>query len=879
MKPEFCHLHVHTEHSLLDSLCPMNDLFAEAGKSGVEVLAITDHHSLSGAISFYQKAKEFGIKPVIGVELNVGTIMSDDMTQVYHIIALAKNNLGYTNLLKLLTRSNLTNDNLVTRSMLEEHKQGLIILSGCRESELNQRIVADYAGAKEVALEYRNIFGQNNYYLELQRAGLPGEEEEIRLKVQLARELNLPLVATNNVHYVKREDTELYQILSSVQRLSFEEIYPKKLREEYYFKHAVEMQVLFQDLPEAIENTVHIAERCNIFLDFEQMNFPHFPVPGTMTAESYLLKNCQEALLSYDGPVSLELVQKRLAHELALINQSGYAGYFLIIWDLVHYARSQGIVVTGRGSAAGSLVCYLLGITPVDPMQYGLSFERFLIPERTMLPDIDLDLDHQGRNKVIQYIMARYGEDNVAHISMFSPLTSFALIRDVALAQGWPGEQSGLLGRMISRENIRKVDTLTNSPAFKEAYAENLAFQKLIKTVQRLDGLPRHLTQHPTGLVITRDSLTNYTPLQYARDGEVITQYDLHTIQTLGLFKLDLLGVRFLTVLGSTVESLRKRRGLQLDLRQIPVNDHKVYRLLQRGDTLGCFELEADSTRKMLQKLKPVCLQEIAFALVLSHLEESDPGGVQDFLARLHEVEEVEYFHPALSSILEETYGIILFQEQVMNILKTIADFTPGETEDLRRAMVRKDRVKIAEHKCKFVRNATAHALTAAEANYVYDKLYRNARFTFCKAHVITCAWLAYLSAYLKAHYPLEYITALINTYSDVDYRFRRYLHQARYQQMTILPVDINQSEMLATIINEKIRLGFLGVKGVGEKGAAEIIEKRQCRDFDSLEDFCQRIDVRLLPYTAVEYLVKAGAFDAFGLRKDLLREVRRFFV
>lgn len=871
MKTEFCHLHVHSSYSMLDGLCSMQDLLAQTDHLGMRTLAITDHHSVSGLIGFYLTAREWGVKPILGAELKVGSVLGDGRPGHFHLLMLSKNNQGYANLLQLITLANLTNDGLVTRSMLENHKQGLIILSGCRRSELDEWILQDYSLARSVALEYRNLYGQNNYYLELQRVGDPGEEELIREKVRLARDLNIPIVATNNVHYVHREDADVHQVLHAIPRLSFEENDPGKTREEYYLKSPEEMAILFNDLPEALENTVHIAERCNLFLDFEQRNVPRFPVPLEWTAEGYLEYLCQRELMKRYGDSPTPKAKERLDSELKVISRMGYAGYFLVSWDLVSYAKAQGILTSGRGSAAGSMVAYLLGITGLDPLEYGLRFERFLHEGRTSLPDLDLDLDYLGRKKVLQYLADQYGVENVAQVALVNPLAALSVVRDVARVQGWAEEKRSLLLRFITRENIHEIDAFSNSAEFKEFYRQNQAFQKLINTVRKLDGLPRHLTEHSTAVVVAQEPLTHYTALQYAPDGEVITQLDLASLQALGLVKLNMLGVRFLSAMRVTLELLRATQGVDLILDAIPFDDQRTFYLLQRGDTGGCFELESDGARNMVRQVKPGSIKEIMFVLVLSRLDDMDHRLVENFLTRIHEVGRVEYVHPILAHALGETYGHIFYQEQIMQIAEEVAGLSPAESDRLRQSMGRKDRLAVAEQKSTFIQQATVRGFTMAEANYIFDQLHRHAKQSFCKAHIATYARLAYLSAYLKAHYPVEYYTALLRVHLDMDHRFWKYLHQARYHNMGILSSDINKSELLPIVKDGNIQLGLLHIKGLGRRAAEEIVHVREKESFRSLADFIQRVDHRFVPRGMVEQLIKVGAFDAFGRRKELL--------
>lgn len=864
---EFCHLHLHSEYSMLDGLCRLDELLTEAERKGMKALAITDHHNVSGVVEFYQKAVEYGIKPIIGAELNVSSIRSADGKGQYHLTLLVKNHQGYTNLMTMLTRSNLKNQGIVSPSLLESCKQGVIILSGCRECELDYWIRTDYEKAKEVALAYRNLFGQNNYYIELQRLGVQSEEKMIQSKVRLARELNIPLIATNNVHYLKRGDQPFHLALNGIQQLSGSESYHRKESDQYYLKSAEEMEQLFQDLPEALENTTLVAARCNLYLDLDQLHFPRFPVPDGYTRESYLKYLCEKGLQVRYGNHPRAEILERLEYELGVINRMGYAGYFLIIWDIVQYGRQQDILTAGRGSAVSSLVCYLLRITTVDPLEYELYFERFLNPERTSMPDIDLDIDHVGRKQILHYIAEKYGEENMAHLSAFSTMAARAVVRDVARVQGWPEEKLTPLTRFISHQNIQEVDSSINSDEFKETYYRNAAFRKLIKTAQMLEGLPRHFTQHSAGVVISPDSLTNYTALQYARDGEVITQFDMRTIEKLGLLKIDLLGIRFLSAIRFALKLLKQTKGINLSVEQIPLDDHQTFQLIQKGDTIGCFQLESGGCRKLLQQLQPASLKEIMFATSLYRPGPIEGGMVQSFVARLHREEEVEYLHPFLEELLRDTYGVILFQEQVMLTARELAGFSLGEADVLRKAIGKKDPLLLAQQESKFIQGAKERGLTTTEANYIFDKLHKFAGYGFCKAHAAAYAHIAYLTAYLKTHYPVEYLTALFNVNMGFDCRIRQYLNQARFCKIKILPPDVNFSQLLATTDGEMIQMGFLMIKGLGRKVAEEVIQKRQSGSYHSLSDFCHRVDLGLVNCSVLENMIKAGTFDGLGPR------------
>ena len=876
MSSDFCHLHLHTEYSMLDSLCRLDKLFEKAEEKGISTLAMTDHHNLSGAIKFYQLAQQSNIKPIIGVELNIESILDIESKSQYHLTALAKNNLGYTNLLKLITRSNLDNDGLVTREIFREYRQGLIVLSGCSNSEVDRLIEENPSKAREVVLQYRNILGQNNYYLELQRFGLPGEDERIDRKVELADKLNIPVVATGNTHYLDRDEGKSHLALTGIHQLSGKSSWAEKTTDEYYLKSPREMEVLFSDIPKAVENTVRIGERCNVYFDLEELHFPHFPLPDDYTAESYLRSLCQVGLKELYGESPGEEVLKRLEYELTTISQMGYAGYFLIMWDIVNYAREEGILTFGRGSAVSSLVCYLLKITSVDPLEYGLYFERFLNPERVSMPDIDLDIDHIGRKEILKYISDKYGHENMAHISAFSTLSSAAVVRDVARVQGWPEEKLTRLTRFIAHQNILNVDSPINNRDFKKAYYQHSAFAHLIDTAQELEGLPRHYTQHSAGVVISPDSLTNYTPLQYSSDGEVITQFDMRTIEDLGLLKIDLLGVRFLSAIRFTLQLLKKTKGIDYRVDEISLDDDSTYEMIRQGDTIGCFQLESGGCRKLLQQLKPQSLRDIMFATSLYRPGPIEGGMVQKFVARLNKEEEIEYPHPLLEDLLKDTYGVVIFQEQVMMIARKMGGFSLGEADILRKAIAKKDRILLAKQKIKFIEGAKERGVSAPDANYIFDKLHKFAGYGFCKAHAAAYAYIAYITAYLKRHYPVEYLTSLFNVNLHFDCRIRQYLNQARFRDINVLPPDINESQLLATTDGNQIRMGLLMVKGVGKRGGQEIVEKRKGNAYLSITDLCRRVNLSIVSSSMLEKLAKAGAFDSFGDRREQLWSIKK---
>lgn len=854
---------------MLDGLCRLEDLFVYADKLDIDTLAITDHHNISGVVKFFQLARKHNIKPIIGVELDVNSIIDSD-AEKYHLTLLAKNNQGYVNILKLITHSNLHSKGIVSKDLLSANSIDLIVLSGCAKSELDYWLDKDFGRAKEVALVYRNMFGRNNYYIELNRFGLPGEEDIIKNKIRLSKELIIPVVATNNVHYLSRDDSPAHIALSAIKNIPEDVPFAPKKRNEYYLKADQEMKQLFKDIPKAIANTRRIAERCNVYFDLEQLHYPYFPLPVGYTTEFYLRHLCYQGLNEIFASPSEEETQ-RLEFELDIINQMGYAGYFLIMWDIVKYAREHDILTVGRGSSVSSFICYLLKITHVNPIEYELYFERFLNPERSTMPDIDLDIDHIGRKDVLHYIAKKYGQENMSHISAFSTFAARAVTRDVAKIQGWPEEKLTPLTRFIRRQNIHEIESPTNSEEFKKVYYGNTVFRRLINVARKLEGLPRHYTQHSAGVVISKDSLTNYTALQYSRDGEVITQFDMRSIEDLGLLKIDLLGIRFLSAIRFTLDILKRTKGIDLKYDQIPLDDQKTYELIQSGGTIGCFQLESGGCRRLLQQLCPASLKEVMFATSLYRPGPIEGGMIHNFVSRLHKEEEIEYIHPLLEGILKDTFGVVLFQEQVMLIARDIAGFSLGEADILRKAISKKDHRLLSGQKSKFVKGALVRGLSLHEANYIFDKLNKFAGYGFCKAHAAAYAHIAYITAYLKTHYPVEYLTTLFNVNMGFDCRIRQYLNQARFRGIEILPPDINKSEMLATTDGYSIRMGFLMVNGLGHRVAEEIIQQRESGLYYSLCDFCHKVDLGVVNNTVLENLIKVGAFDSLGDRFELL--------
>lgn len=882
----FVHLHVHTEYSLLDGASRIENLVKRTKELGMTALAITDHGSMYGAVDFYKQAKKHGIKPIIGCEVYVSPRSRREKGAVegeayYHLVLLAENAEGYRNLLELVSRGyseGFYYKPRIDRELLREYSKGIIGLSACIAGELPALLLkGNITRAEELALEYRSIFGKDSFFIELQDHGIPEQKTVNPLLFDLARKLDIGLVATNDLHYINKEDSECHDVLMCIQmgktvddtsRLKF-------ASSEFYLKSPQEMAELFSDYPEAIRNSCTIAERCNVTFDFDKLYLPDFPVPEGFTADQYLEKICRDNIVTRYPELTNE-VNERLVFELAVIQKMGYASYFLIVWDFINYARQQAIPVgPGRGSAAGSIVSYLLAITNIDPLKYGLLFERFLNPERVTMPDIDIDFCYVKRGKIIEYVAERYGSDRVAQIITFGTMAAKAAIRDVGRALNMSYGEVDRIAKMIPNElGITLKKAISSNVELKRAYDSELGVKKLIDLAMAVEGLPRHASTHAAGLVIANEPLTHYVPLQNSTDGFLTTQYDKDRIEELGLLKMDLLGLRTLTVIGDTIEMIKTSRGMILDIEKIPLKDEKTCNILAAGETAGVFQMESGGMTNLVKDLKPESFDDLIPLVALYRPGPLGSGMVADFVNGRHGKRVTTYVHPLLENILKETFGVILYQEQVMQIASTMAGFSLGQADLLRRAMGKKKHDVLAAQRDAFLKGALERGIEAKMANEIFDLMAHFADYGFNKSHSAAYALVAYQTAYLKAHYPEEFMAALLSSVMGTNEKVGWYIEKCRQMGLAILPPDINVSQANFSVDGGGIRFGLAAVKNVGDAAIANLVSARSSEKFISLVDFCTRVDMRVVNKRVIESLIKCGAFDSLGAKRSQLLAV-----
>jgi DNA polymerase-3 subunit alpha len=880
----FVHLHNHTCYSLLDGASKIPELVQQAKEQGMQALAITDHGVMYGVIEFYKEAKKAGIKPIIGCEVYVARRSRWDKVaglddSPYHLVLLAENQEGYQNLIKLVSAAWLEGfyyKPRVDKELLRKYHKGLIALSACLAGEVPALLLeGKEEEARAAALDYQDIFGMHNFYLELQDHGLAEQRKANSALLRIARETGIPLVATNDVHYTRRNDAAIQDVMLCIQtgktlqdqdRMRFE-------TEEFYLKSAEEMRLLFGDYPEALANTVRIAERCQVDFKFGENHLPFYEVPQGYNADTYLEHLCQQGLRER-YPQIASMHQERLAYELAIIKKMGYSSYFLIVWDFIHYAKKQGIFVgPGRGSAAGSLVSYCLGITDIDPLKYDLLFERFLNPERVSMPDIDIDFCFERRGEIIEYVVEKYGADRVAQIITFGTMAARAAIRDAGRAMNVPLALVDKVAKLVPSELGITIDrALEVSPELVQMAEEDSVVKQLLLTARALEGMPRHAGTHAAGIVISQKPLDQHLPLQKTAEGLVSTQFDKDTVEEIGLLKMDLLGLRTLTVINNTVQLIAQSQKKQIDINRIPLDDHKTYELLSQGDTIGVFQLESSGLRAILRELKPQTFEDIVALVALYRPGPLGSGMVEDFIKRRHGEVEVKYLHPALEPILRTTYGVILYQEQVMRIASDLAGFTLGEADLLRRAMGKKKPEIIAGLRKQFVEGAVKNGVDGEVAGKIFDLMEYFAGYGFNKSHSAAYALLAYQTAYLKAHYPVEFMAALLTSVMESSDRIPFYIEECRQHKIAVLPPDVNESAESFLVSGNKIRFGLAAIKQVGHNAIQAILEERRNGRFLSLQDFCERVDLSQVNRRVLENLIKCGAFGSVpGTRVQLL--------
>lgn len=874
----FVHLHNHTQYSLLDGACRLDDIISLAREFKMPALAITDHGNMFGAIEFYDKAMKHGIKPIIGYEAYVAPgnrkerALHGIKEAAFHLTLLAANEDGYNNLMKLATIAYLEGfyyKPRIDKQVLSEHSKGIIGLSGCMKSEVSHLILSDQSEAAEKLIsEYQDIFGKGNFYLELHNHGIEGQSKINRELISFGKTLNIPVVATNDCHYMRKHDALSHEALLCIQTGTTMDD-PKRMRfsvEEFYFKSADEMKKLFNETPEAILNTIEIAEKCNLELDFSKKYLPHFKVPKESSSHSYLERLAKEGCKKRFQDVTKEITD-RLEYELSVISKMNYASYFLIVWDFIQYAKSKGIAVgPGRGSSAGSLVAYCLDITNIDPLKYGLVFERFLNPDRINLPDIDIDFCYERRGEVIEYVVEKYGRENVAQIATFGTMAARAVIRDVGRVLNIPYAEVDKIAKMIpSGPNISLKSAIETQKEFSELIEKNEQVKTLIEIAKSLEGLARHVSTHAAGVVISEGSLTNFTPLFKSNKGDISTQYGMNSLEKIGLLKMDFLGLKTLTVIQDTVALIEQYYDKKIETDKLPLDDKNTFSLLiSKGKTIGVFQLESPGMRDLSRKLRPKSFEDLIPLVSLFRPGPMQGGALDTFVKGRHSKSPIKYEHPILEPILKETYGVILYQEQVIKIANELAGFSMSEADTLRRIMGKKG-VMDDKQRNAFISGAIKKGVKEEIASKIFDLIAYFAGYGFNKSHSAAYAMIAFQTAYFKANYPVAFMTALLNSELQNTDKIVLYISECKDMGIDVLQPDINKSYAKFTIDGKNIRFGLAAIKNVGEAALDSIIKIRQDRgDFKSLYDFCERVDLRTANKRVIESLIKAGTFN-FG--------------
>lgn len=914
---KFCHLHLHTEYSLLDGSGKIKKLVKKAKELGMESMAITDHGVMYGCVDFYKAAKEEGIKPILGCEVYVASksmhiknVDKDNTTN--HLVLLVKNEVGYENLMKIVSEASIEGfyyKPRVDHDYLRKHSEGIIALSACLGGEVQRALLnEDYEKAKEVALAYKDIF-KEGFYLELQNHGMDEQRRVNELNIKLSKETGIPLVATNDVHYIEQKDSKSHDILMCIQTGKTVEDTDRRRypSDQFYLKSAEEMYDMFAYVKEALENTVNIADECNFDYEFHVSKLPKFPLPEGAEPFTYLRDTCFMGLIErydvfkefldkpydYEAVVALgeeneeakELID-RLQYELGVINQMGYVDYFLIVWDFIKYSIDNGIPTgPGRGSAAGSIVAYTLGITKIDPIKYSLLFERFLNPERVSMPDIDSDFCYERRQEVIDYVVEKYGEDNVSQIITFGTMAARACIRDVGRAMNYSYAEVDRIAKMIpTMLGITIEKALDLNPELKAAYDSEERVKNLIDVSRDLEGLPRHSSTHAAGVVIASKPLVEYVPLQ-KNEEMIVTQFGMTTLEELGLLKMDFLGLRTLTVMNDAIKMIKYNRGVDIDLDKIDFNDKEVYKMIGEGKTAGVFQLESAGMVSFMKELKPDSLEDIIAGISLYR-----PGPMAEiprYIERKRNPDKVEYLTPELEDILNVTYGVMVYQEQVMEIVRKLAGYSMGRSDLVRRAMSKKKHKVMEEERKNFiygiedengnieVPGCLRNGISEEVANKIYDMMMDFASYAFNKSHAAAYAVVGYQTAYLMRYYPVEMIAAMLNSVMGVNEKVAGYIKFAESQGIQVIPPDINKSYSKFTVEGDKIIFGLAAIRNVGVNVVEAIVKAREDKgEFTSIMDFINKLDLGAINKRAVESLIKAGALDSFDVFRSKLLAV-----
>lgn len=890
----FTHLHVHTEFSLLDGSSKIKELPARAKELGMDSLAITDHGVMYGVIDFYRACRDVGIKPIIGCEVYVAPGSRFDKEQVhgedryYHLVLLAENNQGYNNLMKIVSKGFIDGFYYKPRvdyEVLKEYSEGIIALSACLAGEVSRYLARGlYEEGKAAALRYEEIFGKGNFFLELQDHGIAEQRTVNAALLRMHKETGIDLVATNDIHYTFASDWEAHDILLCIQTAKKVSDQDRMRYEggQYYCKSPEEMASLFSYAPEAIENTGKIAQRCNVEIEFGVTKLPRFDVPDGYTSWEYLNHLCSEGL-SQRYPNDDGTLRKRLDYELDTIHTMGYVDYFLIVWDFIHFARENGIMVgPGRGSAAGSIVSYCLGITSIDPIKYSLLFERFLNPERVSMPDIDIDFCYERRQEVIDYVVRKYGKEEVVQIVTFGTLAARGVVRDVGRVLDIPYAVCDTVSKSIPMELGITIDkALDKNPELREMYNSDVQIHKLIDMSKRLEGLPRHTSMHAAGVVISQRPVDEYVPLSRSSDGSVTTQYIMTTLEELGLLKMDFLGLRTLTVIQNAVRFAGKSNGISIDINNIDYNDKKVLASIGTGKTDGIFQLESPGMKNFMKELKPENLEDIIAGISLYR-----PGPmdfIPKYLAGKNNPNNITYECPQLEPILKPTYGCIVYQEQVMQIVRDLAGYTLGRSDLLRRAMSKKKQSVMEKERQSFVYGnpdenvpgCIANGISEEIANKIYDEMIDFAKYAFNKSHAAAYAVVSYQTAYLKYYYPVEFMAALMTSVIDNTTKVSEYIYSCRSMGIEILPPDINDGESGFSVKGNSIRYGLSAIKSIGKNVIDAIVEEREAGGkYNNLKDFIERLSGKEVNKRTIENFIKAGAFDGLGGNRKQFMQV-----
>lgn len=897
---KFVHLHLHTDYSLLDGACEIETVMNRMAELKMPAAAVTDHGNLFGAVSFYEVAKKKGVKPIIGCEVYVArgshadrTAAGDGEKANHHLVLLCENNTGYRNLIKLVSHGYLQGfyyKPRVDKELLEKHSEGLICLSACLSGEVCSNLVHEqYEAARKAAGDYLDIFGRDRFYIEIQDQGLDVEHRINPQLIQLSREIGAPMVATNDCHYVTKEDSRAHEVLLCIQtgKTMSDNSRMRFSTDQFYVKTQEEMVELFRDLPESLSRSLEIAERCNFSLEKATQPFPHFEVPGDKSLDDYfeeVVWKGYEERLPYLASMQklgalrhpLEVYQERLTREIGIIKQMRFPGYFMIVWDFILHARQNRIPVgPGRGSAAGSLVSYCLKITDVDPIQYGLLFERFLNPERISMPDIDIDFCTRGRGDVIKYVTQKYGRDNVSQIITFGTMAAKAAVKDAGRALDMPFADVDRIAKLIPNAlNITLEAALKESGALRELVGRDERVKDLFDIARRLEGMARHASMHAAGVVISPVPLTDIVPLYKGNKDkdEITTQFPMNDLEKIGLLKMDFLALTTLTVLDDAIKLIKETTGQAIDLQLLPMDNAKTYEIFSKGLANGIFQFESSGMKDILRRFKPEKLEDLTALNALYRPGPIGGGMIDDFIARKHGQKRVTYDLPELKEILQETLGVIVYQEQVQQIANKLAGYSLGEGDILRRAMGKKKPEEMAAQREKFITGAKSKGFDEKKVAKIFDLMEQFAGYGFNKSHSTAYALLAYQTAYLKAHYPVCFMAALLTSEISSTDKIVKYINECRDMGIKILPPDVNISQLYFTPAGADIRFGLAAIKNVGESAIKSILDARQKNgNFKSIFEFCEQVDLRVVNKRVIESLIKAGALDSLGHRRSQL--------